>query len=59
MKLMPPLAALLFGVSTLSVSAASETAMPLTYETFEEAVPHVDLEACPASLAGSRNQLAS
>jgi hypothetical protein len=48
MRTLPPLAALLFGVSALTASA--ETAMPLTYDTFEVAVPHVDLEECPPSL---------
>ncbi|MEP4035890.1 hypothetical protein [Pseudophaeobacter sp.] len=33
-------------------ASANETAHPLpfTYETFETAVPHIDLEACPAAL---------
>ncbi len=26
--------------------------LPLTYETFEAAVPHVDMELCPVDLAG-------
>ena len=50
MPLLPPLAALLFGVSALTAAAETPAPMPLTYEAFEAAVPHVDLANCPASL---------
>ncbi|MDC0737298.1 hypothetical protein N6L24_03335 [Cognatishimia sp. SS12] len=32
---------------------AEDQAVPLTYEIFENAVPHLDLENCPAQLAGA------
>ncbi|EBA16201.1 hypothetical protein RSK20926_20785 [Roseobacter sp. SK209-2-6] len=45
------------GLATLSSASpllASETVqgtpLPLTYEQFEAAVPHIDLETCPAAL---------
>ena len=31
--------------------AYAKAACPLTYQTFEFAIPHLDLEACPRSLA--------
>ncbi|HEY9039381.1 MAG TPA: hypothetical protein VIN05_10630 [Roseovarius sp.] len=31
--------------------ALADTAAPLTYEQFEAAVPHIDLETCPDALA--------
>lgn len=31
--------------------AAAQTKCPMTYETFEFAIPHLDLEKCPADLA--------
>ncbi|MDR9485381.1 MAG: hypothetical protein RI566_09420 [Sediminimonas sp.] len=34
------------------VSAEATTPMPLTYEVFEEAIPHIDLETCPSEIAG-------
>ncbi len=35
------------------LAAAETTApMPLTYEVFEEAIPHIDLETCPSEIAG-------
>ncbi|QUJ77564.1 hypothetical protein KDD17_06215 [Sulfitobacter albidus] len=38
----------------LAQTAFADAPAPLTldYETFEAAVPHVDLEACPEALAG-------
>ncbi|MEP1328818.1 hypothetical protein [Pseudophaeobacter sp.] len=39
--------------ATTSVQAgepAAAPALPLTYETFEAAVAHIDLETCPVSL---------
>lgn len=32
-------------------SAQADESKPLTYEMFEAAVPHIDLETCPADLA--------
>ena len=32
--------------------AAAETGCPMTYAQFEFAVPHLDLETCPAALEG-------
>lgn len=47
MKALVSLAALV-----LPLPAFAETApMPLTYQIFEAAVPHVDLAACPVELA--------
>ena len=33
------------------LGASAQDAVPLTYDAFEFAVPHVDLDACPDSLA--------
>ena len=52
MRLLFPLTALLFGVSTTVTMAGTQDVMPLTYDVFEAAIPHVDLADCPASLAG-------
>ena len=43
------LALLALGALTLATGAtlAASAACPLTYETFESAVPHIDLEHCP------------
>ena len=41
------IAALMLAASPL----LADTAVPLTYEQFEAAVPHVDLETCPDALA--------
>lgn len=40
------LALLASGAFTLATGATA-AACPLTYETFESAVPHIDLEHCP------------
>ena len=32
------------------LGASAQDAIPLTYEVFETAVPHVDLEACPTAM---------
>ncbi len=49
MSYMPPLMALVLGVSATAL-AADPAPQLLTYPTFELAVPHVDLETCPASM---------
>jgi len=33
-------------------AAEGATPMPLTYEVFEAAIPHIDLETCPSEMAG-------
>ncbi len=33
-------------------TAPAPDALPLSYEVFEAAVPHIDLELCPVDLAG-------
>jgi len=42
---------LLAVVLTGPAAAQEHTPAPMTYEMFEQAVPHVDLAACPAPLA--------
>ena len=42
--------ALALTLAPLGVAADAEPA-PLTYEAFEVAVPHIDLESCPETLA--------
>lgn len=38
--------------TAMSASGAfAQAACPITYETFEFAVPHLDLQACPVDLA--------
>jgi hypothetical protein len=37
--------------SVAAGEAIAQTSCPLTYATFEFAVPHLDLPACPADLA--------
>ena len=34
-----------------AAQAGAQSACPMTYETFEFAIPHLDLEKCPADLA--------
>jgi hypothetical protein len=46
LTLLPALAALL-----PAAAGAQDAPMPLGYETFEFAVPHIDLAECPAELA--------
>ena len=36
-----------------ATGSAQEEGMPLTYEQFEIAVPHVDLETCPADFVAA------
>lgn len=43
-------AAALLGLTALP-AFATDAPLALTYEAFETAVPHVDLEACPVDLA--------
>jgi hypothetical protein len=51
MRLLPPLAALLFGLPLTSGFAAETNEIPLSYEIFEAAVAYIDLESCPADFA--------
>ncbi|MGR3540905.1 MAG: hypothetical protein ACU0BS_05695 [Hasllibacter sp.] len=46
-------APILLGLLALAfpLGLAAQEAIPLSYEAFEFAVPHVDLETCPESLA--------
>lgn len=37
----------------VAAPAFAETAAPLSYEIFENAIPHIDLAACPTDLSGS------
>jgi hypothetical protein len=41
-----------FALLAMSAMATAEQPMILTYLEFENAVPHIDLAACPAALAG-------
>ncbi|MFA7433063.1 MAG: hypothetical protein WCZ72_05045 [Gemmobacter sp.] len=50
MRVLPTLAAAALALSALPVLA--DEAMPFGYGIFEGAVPHLDLETCPAELAG-------
>lgn len=50
---MPRHAALL-AVFVLATFPAAAQDCPLTYEKFEFAVPHIDLEACPNEMAGDK-----
>lgn len=41
-----------FGIAALAATqAAAQTQCALTYPIFEGAIPHLDLEKCPADLA--------
>jgi hypothetical protein len=51
MRLLPPLAALLFGLPITSAFADETRQIPLSYVIFEAAVAHIDLESCPADFA--------
>jgi hypothetical protein len=42
---------LALGVAALTAPAAAQTQCPLTYNDFELAIPHLDLEQCPKELA--------
>ncbi len=42
-------------IALLSAPAMAAQAQPLTYEMFEAAVPHLDLETCPAALAAENS----
>ena len=57
MTLRATLSAALLGLTAASLSAplqaaepAEPVALPLTYEIFEAAVPHLDLDECPVTL---------
>lgn len=39
------------GLAALAAPAAAQTQCPLTYNDFEMAIPHLDLEQCPKDLA--------
>lgn len=41
----------LLAATVMAAPALADTPMPLTYEVFETAVAHVDLQTCPAELA--------
>lgn len=43
--------ALALGLAALAAPAAAQTQCPLTYNDFELAIPHLDLEQCPKDLA--------
>jgi hypothetical protein len=43
--------ALALALAALAAPAASQTQCPLTYNDFELAIPHLDLEQCPKALA--------
>ena len=45
------LVTLVFATTGTALFADNADTMPLTYETFEVSVPHVDLDDCPDSLA--------
>lgn len=38
-------------ISAPAFAVADDTSLPLTYAEFEAAIPHLDLETCPAQLA--------
>jgi len=42
---------LALGLVALATPAAAQTQCPLTYNDFELAIPHLDLEQCPKDLA--------
>jgi hypothetical protein len=42
---------LALGVAAFAAPAAAQTQCPLTYNDFEIAIPHLDLEQCPKDLA--------
>ena len=50
MTLLPYSIATLLAISPIAALAAEPEAMPLTYETFELSVVHLDLETCPEAL---------
>ncbi len=39
-------------VTLISTNAAMAASCPMTYVNFQAAIPHIDLEPCPAELAG-------
>ena len=47
--LKPP--ALALGLAALAAPASAQTQCPLTYNDFELAIPHLDLQQCPKDLA--------
>ncbi len=49
MRLILTFSAIVLGLTVTAADAGD--AQPLTYEMFEAAVPHIDLETCPADLA--------
>jgi hypothetical protein len=42
---------LALGLAALAMPATAQTQCPLTYNDFELAIPHLDLEQCPKDLA--------
>lgn len=42
---------LVLGLVALAAPAAAQTQCPLTYDDFELAIPHLDLEQCPKDVA--------
>jgi len=52
MKPVTPLLAAALVAAPQLASAESPAPMRLTYEVFEQAIPHVDLETCPSEIAG-------
>lgn len=48
MRIIATLSAIILGL--VVTSADAEEAQPMTYEMFEAAVPHIDLDSCPADL---------
>lgn len=52
-RLIPAFLSLAVMPALVPVMATAQTpaAMPLTYEIFEASVPHIDLAACPATIA--------
>jgi len=52
-RLLPALAAtLLAGVIAVPALAQTAPACPMTYKQFEAAIPHIDVDDCPAEVAG-------
>ena len=47
------LVTLIFATTATPLFAETASPLPLTYETFEVSIPHVDLENCPDNLAAA------
>jgi hypothetical protein len=43
--------AVVFAVMLAPLAAQAQQACPMSYEIFEQAIPHVDLPACPKDMA--------